>query len=79
MNAAHLRRICGAYLLAGTLVLELKILRKELEQTVEYLERMGAPEAHLAIFDRDPGRPWPEKIWRRVEEHKGRKIVVWGM
>jgi hypothetical protein len=68
-------------------VLELKLLHKGLdstmarglEQTVEYMERMGSEEGHLVIFDRDPARPWSEKIWRREETHRGKTITVWGM
>jgi len=33
----------------------------------------------LVIFDRDPARPWPEKIYRRIEGWRGRTITVWGM
>jgi len=68
-------------------VIELKILwgtlestiAKGLEQTAAYQDRCGAAEAHLVIFDRDPARSWPEKIFRRVEEWQGRRITVWGM
>jgi hypothetical protein len=68
-------------------VVELKVLHKGLEttiekgleQTVEYLERCGAEEGHLVIFDRDPARPWSEKIWRRDETHRGKAIAIWGM
>jgi hypothetical protein len=68
-------------------VVELKVLHKGLEstmakgleQTVEYLERCGAEEGHLVIFDRDPTRPWSEKIWRRAESHRQRRITIWGM
>jgi hypothetical protein len=68
-------------------VIELKLLRGDLEktieqglaQTLEYQDRTGAPEAHLVIFDRRPGRTWEEKLFRRVEERGGRRVVVWGM
>jgi hypothetical protein len=68
-------------------VIELKVLHKSLEatlaqglnQTVEYLDRSGAEEAHLVIFDRDHNKLWEEKIFTRVEEHRGRVIRVWGM
>jgi hypothetical protein len=67
--------------------IELKVLRKSLERTIEqgieqtlaYRDRTGAPEAHLVIFDRDPVKPWSDKIFRRVEERGGRKVLVWGM
>ncbi|HAK97684.1 MAG TPA: hypothetical protein DCM87_22525, partial [Planctomycetes bacterium] len=68
-------------------VIELKILHKTLERTVEqgleqtlaYQERCSASEAHLVVFDRDPGKPWSEKIFRREETRAGRRVVVWGM
>jgi hypothetical protein len=68
-------------------VIELKVLRKSLErtvadgleQTVEYVDRSGAEEGHLVIFDRDPAKAWEEKIFRREETHKARRITVWGM
>jgi hypothetical protein len=68
-------------------VVELKVLRKSLEKTMEqgieqtlgYQDRCGAAEGHLVIFDRDPAMPWSEKIWRRVECRGGRRVVVWGM
>jgi type II secretory pathway predicted ATPase ExeA len=57
-----------------------KVLERGLTQTIEYQDRSGgASEAHLVIFDRDPTKPWAEKIYRRVEERGGRKIVVWGV
>lgn len=69
------------------IAIELKILRKGLERTLaegieqalQYRERTGAPEAHLVLFDRDPAKPWSEKIFRRVVEAGGRTVVVWGM
>ena len=68
-------------------VIELKLLRQTLDATIaeglaqtrEYQDRSGAPDAHLVIFDRRAGRSWDEKIFRRVETHRGREVVVWGM
>jgi hypothetical protein len=57
-----------------------KTLEQGLAQTLEYADRSGgATEAHLVIFDRDPGRSWDEKVYRQVEERGGRGVVVWGM
>ena len=64
------------------IVLELKILHHSLEatlaqgltQTRAYLDRCGAEEGHLIIFDRDPKRSWEEKIWEKEVEG----IKVWG-
>jgi len=68
-------------------VIELKIvygslgrtLEKGLEQTWEYMDRCGAKEGHLVIFDRDRDKPWEEKIFRREETHREAQIAVWGM
>ena len=67
------------------IVLELKILRHSrertlaegLEQTWQYLDRVGEGSGHLVIFDRS-ARPWAEKIYRQEETWRGRRITVWG-
>ena len=71
------------------IVLELKILRsnveetvrKGLEQTAGYMDKCGGTinEGHFILFDRRPGRPWEEKLWHRTEQYEGREIMVWGM
>ena len=69
------------------IVIELKLLHKSLEQTLalgleqtwEYLDRCGAQEGHLVIFDRIPGKAWEEKLFERRETVHGRSIAVWGM
>ncbi|MBX7235329.1 MAG: ATP-binding protein [Caldilineales bacterium] len=68
-------------------VIELKLLHGSLEATVAeglaqtwaYADRCGAEESHLIIFDRTPGKPWENKLFRREERHEGREITVWGM
>ncbi len=68
-------------------VLELKLLHKSLEatlreglaQTADYLDRTGAEEGHLLLFDRTPGVPWEQKLFRRTERHGSHRIRVWGM
>jgi hypothetical protein len=68
-------------------VIELKILYKSLERTIsdglaqtwEYVDRSGAEEAHLVIFDRRPGVSWEQKIFQRSEMWEGHFITVWGM
>ena len=68
------------------IVIEIKLLRgalesviaKGLEQAAGYASLVGADEAHLAVFDRDPARTWDEKIWRRSETFGSRPISVWG-
>lgn len=74
-------------LAAQRIVLELKILRKGiaatltegLAQTWDYVDKCGADEAHLLIFDRTPDKAWEEKLYRREETYKGHTITVWGM
>ena len=68
-------------------VVECKVLHKSLERTVAegveqtaaYMDRCDARAGHLVVFDRDEGRTWEEKVFRR-EEHIGeRAVTVWGM
>ncbi|MFN2267484.1 MAG: ATP-binding protein, partial [Desulfonatronovibrio sp.] len=70
-------------------VIELKILRGDLEktiqegleQTADYADRAEAHEAHeahLMIFNRDRKVSWDDKIFKRQESYQGREIVVWG-
>ncbi|MEA3643927.1 MAG: ATP-binding protein, partial [Lamprobacter sp.] len=67
-------------------VIELKLLRGRLdtviqtglEQTADYCQRVGAKEAHLLIFNREPTVPWSEKIWHKSATHAGLDIGVWG-
>ncbi len=68
------------------IVLELKVLRKSLdqtiteglEQTLEYGERCNADELHFVLFDRSK-KPWSKKIFKRVRKLRGTTIKVWGM
>ena len=71
-------------------VLELKLLHKSLEntielglkQTAEYMLRTGTSDTlgHLIIFDRSSAKRWDEKIWQRDEVGpSGETIRVWGM
>ena len=68
-------------------VIELKPLHGSLNRTIEqgvaqtraYMDRCGAEEGHLVIFDRDEGKAWEEKLFTREEESQGKKIKVWGM
>nr|VFJ57328.1 MAG: hypothetical protein BECKFM1743C_GA0114222_101974 [Candidatus Kentron sp. FM] len=68
-------------------VIELKILYKSLEatledgltQTADYRDRAGAEEGYLVIFDRTPNKPWEEKCFIREEQQGGHRIGVWGM
>ena len=56
-----------------------RTLREGLEQTRAYMDRSGAAEGHLVVFDRTEGRSWNEKIFRRDEVEGGAPVTVWGM
>ncbi|MEW6750503.1 MAG: ATP-binding protein [Candidatus Latescibacterota bacterium] len=68
-------------------VIELKVLHHSMQrtiqeglaQTVEYVDRCGAEEAHLVVFDRAPGKSWEEKLFRQEQMHAGRTVTIWGM
>ncbi len=68
-------------------VIECKVRRDGLERTVDeglkqisqYLQRCGAREGHLVVFDRSERRSWDEKVFRREASAGGRKVTVWGM
>ena len=68
-------------------VIEIKVLHKSLdktitdglEQTWQYLDRSGAEEAHLVIFDRTLDKPWEEKLYRREEQVRGKLVTIWGL
>jgi len=67
------------------IVLELKLLHKNpeqtiaegLEQTWDYMDRCGTPDGHLLIFDRSD-KPWQEKLFWKQAEYHGRLISIWG-
>ena len=57
-----------------------KVIQKGLEQTADYMDRVGSvDEGHLIIFDRTQEKTWDERIWHQPYEYAGRTIVVWGM
>ncbi len=68
-------------------VFELKVLRKSLEatisqgltQTLAYMDRTGADEGHLVIFNQAENVPWERKIFTRAESCAERGITVWGL
>ena len=67
-------------------VIECRVLHDSLERTIrdgiaqtsDYMDRCGADEGHLVVFDRSKGQ-WADKIFRRSEEVGGVSIGVWGM
>lgn len=77
----------GFYGEVQRVVFELKILRHNLEKTIEdgvkqvadYAQRQGSDEAYLIIFNRDPEVSWDDKVWERPAEAVGNtRISVWG-
>ena len=70
------RMVIECKLLHGSLE---RTIREGLEQTRAYMDRCGAVEGHLVIFDRTPGKEWQEKLFRREETGAGGPITVWGM
>ncbi|MFN7918925.1 MAG: ATP-binding protein [Bryobacteraceae bacterium] len=68
-------------------VIECKIQRRSLEQTIaeglpqtaDYMDRSGAEEGHLVVFNREADVSWEEKIFCREAEHEGKRIRIWGM
>ena len=56
-----------------------RTLREGLAQTRAYMDRSGAAEGHLVVFDRTEGRSWDEKVFRRDEVEGGIPVTVWGM
>ena len=69
-------------------VLELKILRGDLEKTIEkgleqtaaYMDLCGSvDEGHFIVFDRSGSKTWDERIWHETRQYQGHTIMVWGM
>jgi hypothetical protein len=68
------------------IVIELKILygsldttiEKGLVQTAEYVDSLGATQAHLIIFNRDIDADWDDKIWHKQAGFGSQVIDVWG-
>ena len=56
-----------------------RTIRDGLAQTRAYMDRCGAREGHLVVFDRNPERTWSEKLFRREEAGADVPITVWGM
>jgi len=52
-----------------------RVLNKGMEQLKEYMDKCGAREGHLLIFDRAPGKLWRDRIFSRPAAGG---ITVWG-
>ena len=72
---------------ARRMVIECKLLHRSLDRTIRdglaqtraYLDRCGAGEGHLVIFDRTEGKPWEQRLFRREAVDGGTTVTVWGM
>jgi hypothetical protein len=64
--------------------LELKILQNQksleqsLKQTAAYMDKVGATEGWLVLFDRDTAKSWDEKIYMRKEAVDNKTVTVVG-
>ena len=56
-----------------------RLIREGREQTASYMDRCGAEEGHLVIFDMRPGRSWGERLFRKDPEPGGSPVMVWGL
>ncbi|MBF0395466.1 MAG: AAA-like domain-containing protein [Desulfobacterales bacterium] len=69
------------------IVIELKMLHKSLNktleqglmQTAEYMDKCGADEGYLIIFDKTKGKSWRKKIFKKEETFENKKITIFGM
>jgi len=76
----------GFYGPVQRVVIELKLLHKSLTatikeglmQTADYMDRVGAEEGYLIVFDRTPEVSWEEKVLVRQEQYGEHRIGVWG-
>jgi hypothetical protein len=65
--------------------IEIKLLRGDktraqgVEQTLRYMDVYGATAGWLAIFDRDPGKSWDEKIYMDKETVSDKTVTVVGL
>jgi hypothetical protein len=77
----------GDYSNSQRVVVECKLLHKNLDKTIEegleqvlvYADKCSAEEIHLIIFDRTKDKLWEEKIFIKEMEYQGKLITVWGM
>jgi hypothetical protein len=64
--------------------LELKILQNQksleqsLKQTTAYMDKVGATDGWLVLFDRDAAKSWDEKIYMRKEAVDNKTVTVVG-
>ncbi|HPE41172.1 MAG TPA: hypothetical protein PLI77_08820, partial [Bacteroidales bacterium] len=54
------------------------VIEEGLEQTAAYVDKTGAKEAYLIIFDRENAN-WDERIFTETRTYKHLDIIVFGM
>jgi len=52
---------------------------KGLKRTWEYMDRCGAVNGHLVIFDRAKKKIWQDKIFKCMKSYEDAPITIWGM
>jgi hypothetical protein len=55
-----------------------KVIEDGLKQTAKYVDKTGAKEAYLIIFDQD-NDTWEEKLFVEKKTVEDREIIVFGM
>jgi hypothetical protein len=55
-----------------------KVIKDGLEQTAKYVDKTGAKEAYLVIFDRE-NENWDEKVFTENRKYREQTITVFGM
>jgi hypothetical protein len=55
-----------------------KVVEDGLEQTANYVDKTGAKEAYLIIFDQD-NENWDEKVFVENRRYNDLDIIVFGM
>jgi len=56
-----------------------KTIPEGLKQTCDYMQKCGANEGWLVVFNRDKNTPWDEKIFLKEEIYNGKRITVVGI
>ncbi len=54
-------------------------IQKGLEQTHDYMDKCGTTEGYLLLFDKDPDKPWEDKIFKQNRQLRNTNIPVYGM
>jgi hypothetical protein len=54
-------------------------IKQGLEQTYTYMDKCGAKEGYLLIFNPSTKKPWREKLFKKTGTFKDVKINIYGM